>query len=372
MKLMATIRQRLVWKLFISYLIIILVGVISLAVTAEFTAPSALDRHMANMTMVMGGDMGDMMGDITENFQRAVNEVLLIATIAATATAVLISSFVTRRIVSPIEEMTQASQRIANGRYDERVHVVGEDELGELAGSFNRMAHTLAQTEERRRQLIGDVAHELRTPLSSIRSVMEGLVDGVLPAEPATFLSVQNEVSRLQRLVHDLEELSRAEAGQIPLEMELVDPADLIHTATERLRPQFEDKGVQLSLDLAPDLPQLLVDAGRMTQVFLNLLGNALQYTPSGGEVTVHVQANKDELKFAVQDTGIGITPEHLPHVFERFYRVDKSRSRAGGGSGIGLTISKHLVEAHNGRISAASPGSGQGSTFTIALPTTQ
>ena len=125
MKLMATIRQRLVWKLFISYLIIILVGVISLAVTAEFTAPSALDRHRANMTMVMGGDMGDMMGDITENFQRAVNEVLLIATIAATATAVLISSFVTRRIVSPIEEMTQASQRIANGRYDERVHVVG-------------------------------------------------------------------------------------------------------------------------------------------------------------------------------------------------------------------------------------------------------
>jgi len=166
------------------------------------------------MTTVIGDEMGGMMGDLTENFQRAIDEVLLIAALAATATALLVSSFVTRRIVSPIQEMTQASQRIADGRYDERVHVVSEDELGELASSFNQMAHTLAQTEERRRQLIADVAHELRTPLSSIRSVMEGLTDGLLPAEPATFLSVQNEVSRLQRLVHDLEELSRAEAGR--------------------------------------------------------------------------------------------------------------------------------------------------------------
>jgi histidine kinase len=324
------------------------------------------------MAVVMGANMGGMMGDLTENFQRAVNEILLISAVAATVTAVIVSSFVTRRIVSPIEEMTQASQRIAHGRYDERVHVVGEDELGELAGSFNQMAHTLAQTEERRRQLIGDVAHELRTPLSSIRSVMEGLVDGVLPAEPATFLSVQNEVSRLQRLVHDLEELSRAEAGQIPLEMGLVDPVYLIKTAAERLETQFDGKGVKLHLQYEPNTPQLWVDSSRMTQVLLNLMGNALQYTPSGGEVTVRTQADKDEVTIIVQDTGIGIAPEHIAHLFERFYRVDKSRSRAGGGSGIGLTISKHLVEAHNGRISAASPGLGQGSTFTITLPTTQ
>lgn len=369
MKIMATIRRRLGWKIFVSYLIIILVGVVSLAGTAEFIAPSALDRHMASMAMVMGGEMGGMMGDLTGNFQRAINEVLLIAALAATATAILVSSFVTRRIVSPIEEMTRASQRIADGRYDERVHVAGEDELGELAVSYNQMAQTLAQTEERRRQLIGDVAHELRTPLSSIRSVMEGLLDGVLPAEPATFLSVQNETSRLQRLVHDLEELSRAEAGQIPLEKESVDPAGLIRTAAERLQPQFEDKGVQLSLDLAPDLPQLRADTGRITQVLLNLMGNALQYTPPGGEVTVSARAERSKVTIAVQDNGIGIAPEHIPHIFERFYRVDKSRSRTGGGSGIGLTISKHLVEAHNGRLTAASPGLNQGSAFTITLP---
>jgi histidine kinase len=369
MKLMATIRRRLGWKLFVSYLIIILVGVISLAVMAEFVAPSAFDRHMENMAMVMGREMGGMMGDLTGNFQRAINEVLLIAALAAAATAVLVSSFVTRRIVSPIEEMTRASQRIADGRYDERVRVVGEDELGKLAGSFNQMAQTLVQTEERRRQLIGDVAHELRTPLSSIRGVMEGLIDGVLPAEPATFLSVQNEVSRLQRLVHDLEELSRAEAGQIPLEMELVAPADLIRMAAERLQPQFEDKGVQIFLDFVPCLPQIRVDIGRMTQVLLNLMGNALQYTPAGGEVTISARTEKSKVIITVQDNGTGIAPEHLDHLFERFYRVDKSRSRAIGGSGVGLTISKHLVEAHNGDISAASPGPGQGSTFSITLP---
>jgi histidine kinase len=281
----------------------------------------------------------------------------------------LVSSFVTRRIVSPIEEMTEASRRIAGGHYDERVHVVGEDELGDLAGSFNQMAHTLAQTEERRRQLIGDVAHELRTPLSSIRSVMEGLTDGVLPAESATFLSVQGEVSRLQRLVHDLEELSRAEAGQIPLEMELVYLAALIHTAAERLRPQFEDKDVQLSLDLAPDLPNLQADSGRMTQVLLNLMGNALQYTLAGGEVSVSAKAETGTIIIGVHDNGIGIAPEHLPHIFERFYRVDKSRARAGGGSGIGLTISEHIIKAHGGSISATSPGPNRGSTFSIILP---
>ncbi len=369
MKLMAKIRQRIGWKLFISYLVIILVGSISLVLTAEFIAPSALDRHMASMAMLMGGDKGGMMGDLTENFRRAINEILLIATLAATATAVVVGSFVTRRIVSPIEEMTRASHRIADGRYDERVLVVGEDELSDLAGAFNQMAYTLAQTEERRRQLIGDVAHELRTPLSSIRSVMEGLIDEVLPAEPTTFLSVQHEVTRLQRLVHDLEELSRAETGQIPLEIELVDPADLVHAAVERLQLQFDDKNVQLSLGLASGLPQIQADTGRMTQVLLNLMGNALQYTPSGGQVFIRAWADEGDVTITIQDNGIGIAPEHLTHIFERFYRVDKSRSRAGGGSGIGLTISKHLVEAHNGHIAATSPGPGQGSTFSITLP---
>lgn len=365
---MKSIRQRLGWKLFLSYLVVIMVGVLSLAITAEIHTPTAIDRHMAQMAGIMNSSMG-MMTDLSASFTRAINEVLLVATSLAIVTAVLVSTLVTRRIVRPIQEMKGASRRIAGGRYDERVRIAGEDELADLAHSFNQMAHTLAQTEERRRQLIGDVAHELRTPLSSIKSVMEGLQDNVLPAEPATFLDVQREVSRLQRLVHDLEELSRAEAGQIPLERQTTSPAAFIQPAIDRLRLQFADKEVSLTPRLDSDLPPVHVDVARMTQVLLNLLGNALQYTPSGGQVTINAWADNGNVLIAVRDTGIGLSAKDLPHIFERFYRVDKSRSRAGGGSGIGLTISKHLVEAHSGSITATSPGVNQGSTFTITLP---
>lgn len=366
---MKTIRRRLGWKLFLSYLVLIVVGVVSLWVAAEVHAPTALARHMASMKAAMGGSIDGMMIDLTVSFRQAVNEVLAVAAAIALVSAVLVSTFVTRRIVQPIQTMQAASRRIADGRYEERVQVVGEDELAELARSFNQMGHRLAQTEDRRRQLIGDVAHELRTPLSSIKSVLEGLQDGILPAEAATFLNLQREVSRLQRLVHDLEELSKAEAGQIPLEREATDPATFIQMAVDRLALQFEDKGVQFHMELPPDLPPVHVDVARMTQVMLNLLGNALQYTPAGGQVTVRAWANGNDLHIAIKDSGIGLTSEHLRHVFERFYRVDKSRSRAGGGSGIGLTIARHLVEAHHGRLSAASPGLNQGSTFTVTLP---
>ena len=375
---MTHIRQRLGWKLFISYLVIIVVGSISLYIAAEFAAPVAFNRHIASMdsmeTMtsmnpMMGDHMNPMMDDLSRNFQTAINEILLIASVLASLTAVFVSSFVTRRIVRPVQAMTQASQRIANGRYDERVTVVGEDELANLAESFNQMAQELAQTEERRRQLLGDVAHELRTPLSSIKGVMEGLVDGVLPADASTFLSVEREVSRLQRLVQDLEQLSKAEAGQLVLERNWVSPTVFVEAAVDRLTLQYEDKKVTIQNKLSPDLPVIFVDTARMTQVMLNLLGNSLQYTSAGGEVVVSADITADSLDLTVKDTGVGLTAESLSHIFERFYRVDKSRVRAGGGSGIGLTISKHIVEAHNGRLEARSPGLNQGSTFTITLP---
>ena len=377
---MKIVKRHIGWKLFLSYLIIIVVGVATLAVAAEFITPSAFNRHMAGMESIMGGSMGGMITDLTESFQAAITEILLIATAFAFLTAVLVSSFVTRRIVTPVQQMKTASGRIADGRYDERVQVIGEDELAELAVSFNRMAQELAQTEERRRQLIGDVAHELRTPLSSIKSVMEGLQDGVLHPEPETFASVEQEVNRLQRLVRDLEALSKAEAGQIQLEKEWVNPADLVVTAVNRLRPQFTDKHVTLETDVSPNLSSIQADPSRIAQVLINLLGNALQYTPASGHVSIRCSVisnqslvNSDRcLLIAVTDSGIGLRPNQLAPIFERFYRVDKSRSRAGGGSGIGLTISKHLVEAHNGRLTATSPGPNQGSTFTIMLPIPQ
>jgi histidine kinase len=364
---MNTIRQHLGWKLFLSYLVIIVVGIVSLSIAAQIHAPTALDRHMAIM-LQPAGDMTDMMSDVTIQFTRAINEVLLVATTTAVIAAIAISSFVTRRIVAPIQQMRQVSQRIAAGSFDERIPVISNDELGDLAKSFNQMALQLAQTEERRRQLIGDVAHELRTPLTSIRSVMEGVIDGVLPNSASTFLEVQNEVRRLQRLVGDLEQLSKAEAGQLLLECESIPPIQFIQLAIDRLTWQFEEKQVALEIDVSSELPRIVVDTHRMTQVMLNLLGNALQYTGSGGRVRVSAIINQSTLLIDVTDTGIGFTVEQSRHIFERFYRVDKSRSRSGGGSGIGLTISQHIVEAHGGTLSASSPGLDQGSTFTVVL----
>ncbi len=370
------IRRHLSLKLFLSYLVVILVGVAVLASAAEFAVPTAFDRHMSAMADMMGGQMMGMGTDLFTNFRSAVMEALAVAGIAASLAAVAVSLFVSRRVVLPVQEMMAASQRIADGHYDERVAVPGAaepdelDELARLALSFNQMTDRLEKTEARRLELIGNVAHELRTPLSAIKGYMEGLIDDVLPAEVATFQQVYREADRLQRLVHDLQELSQVEAGAYELKMRPTAPGRLLDGVVARLGHQFEEKGVDLGVDVPPDLSLVRVDEDRVGQVLLNLVGNALQYTPSGGRVCLSAQHDGDWVRFSVEDTGVGIPPEHLPHIFERFYRVDKSRSRAGGGSGIGLTIARHLVEAHGGQIQAASDGPGRGSTFSITLPT--
>jgi signal transduction histidine kinase len=368
MKLLDALRRSLGWKLLISYLLIIVVAFVVLAATANFHAVTAIQHHIADMEAALRGGPQQAL-DLNASFHAAVNEVILVATLAGIAAAVIVSAITTRRIIGPLQAMTQASRRIAGGDYHQRVQAISPDELGDLAMSFNRMAEALEQTEQRRLELIGNVAHELRTPLSSIRSTLEALTDGVVAPEAATFLSAQRETARLQRLVQDLEELSRAEAGQIPIKCQASAISALIDAAVERLHPQFEDKGVSLVSAVDVDLPAVFVDPGRVMEVLLNLLGNALQYTPPSGEVTVRASRQHDYVRVAVTDSGIGIASSDLPHVFERFYRVDKSRSRAGGGSGIGLTISKHLVEAHGGRIWAESPGPGQGSRFFFTLP---
>jgi signal transduction histidine kinase len=199
---------------------------------------------------------------------------------------------------------------------------------------------------------------------------MEGLVDGVLPATPETFGQVAQEADRLNRLVDDLQELSRVEAGSFTLDLQPVSLSDLAETARKRLARPYAAKGISLTLNLPAALPPLRADTDRLLQVLTNLLGNALQYTPTGGGVTFSAELRGREVVMRVADTGIGIPAEHLAHIFDRFYRVDKSRSRqAGGGSGIGLTICKYLVEAHGGRIWVESAGEGQGSTFSFTLP---
>ena len=378
---MKAIRRHLGWKIFLSYLIVLLVGFIVLATATEFTAPTAFDHHLAAMNDMMMGDTS-MMGaetdlelDLFTNFRNALNEALGFALAAAFTAAVVVSLIVSRQVVAPIRQMMFASQRIADGHYDERVDVPGDiagdgvDELAQLALSFNQMAAKLEYTEDMRRQLIGDVAHELRTPLTTIKGSMEGLMDGVLTADVHTFQQIHRETDRLQRLIDDLQELSRVEAGAYTMNLLLQEVQDLVEITKTTLIRQFEEKGVALNIELDPGLPMVYADEDRIGQVLLNLVGNALQYTPAGGIVTIRAKQERDKVLISVSDTGVGIPAEHIDQIFTRFYRVDSSRSRSVGGSGIGLTIARYLTEAHGGRIWAESPGADQGSTFTFTLP---
>jgi histidine kinase len=369
----AYLQSHLGAKIFFSYLVIIVVGVIVLVAASQFILPTAFDRHMTGMIEIgmMNGMMGGMnlMSQLYVDFRAGFNEALMVAALAATLAAMALSYFFSRRVIAPVQAMSQAARRIADGRYDERVQVNGEDELAQLAMRFNEMAEKLDHVEAMRRRLIGDVSHELRTPLTAIKGSMEGLMDGVLPAGDETYQQIYLEADRLNRLVDDLQELSRVEARAYPLDIRPLDVPSLMKTVTKRLGPQAQAKRISLDLDLPPDLPLLLADEDRVIQILTNLSNNALQYTPEGERVTISAKQMNSEVQISVRDTGIGIPPEHLSHIFDRFYRVDKSRSRqAGGGSGIGLTIARALVEAQDGRIWVESAGAGQGSAFTFAF----
>lgn len=382
--MMKIIRTHLGVKLFLSYFAVILVGVTVLTLTVPAVIPQAFNRHLGNMGMAGGmGMMGSgqgfgfgsgqgagMMEELFMGFRAGVFEALAWASAAAVLVAVMISLVFSRRILHPLRGMMLVSQRIADGHYDERVEAEGDDELGQLAERFNQMAEKLEQIEFMRRQLIGDVSHELRTPLTAIKGSMEGLMDGMLPATDETYEQIHQEADRLNRLVDDLQELSRVEAGSYELDLRPTKLAPLVETIARRFRQQFEAKRINLDLNVPADLPLILADEHRILQVLTNLTGNALQYTPVGGTVTISAARKNGTVLVTIRDTGVGIEPIHLSHLFDRFYRVDKSRSRAaGGGSGIGLTIAKYLVEAHGGEIRVESEGLGSGSVFSFTLP---
>jgi histidine kinase len=383
--MMNAIRKRFRFKLFASYLVVILVLMLALWAVISLTAPAAFSRHLGVMEQMMSDSGGTMMGQgqgpgagrglgqaatFYENFRASLNEAFLLAGGAAVLLALIASAIFSQQVVRPLQAISDASLRIAEGHYEERVRENWDDEFGRLAHSFNQMAEKLEQVEARRLQLIGDVSHELRTPLTAIKGSMEGLIDGVLPSTSETFEQIHHEADRLNRLVDDLQELSRAEAGAVEINLGKVDLTDLTRTSVLMMERQFAAKDVSLTTSLPANLKPVLADEGRMLQVLINLLGNALRYTPPGGRVVVSAELHPKDVWVSVRDSGIGIPVEHLPHVFDRFYRVDKSRSRqSGGGSGIGLTIARHLVEAQGGRIWVDSEGEGKGSVFTFTLP---
>ena len=368
------LRKYLGLKLFLSYVVVVLVGALVLVTASRLSVPAAFERHLAQMSNMMG-DSQSLEMDLFTNYSIAVSEAVSLAAIAALIAAVFASFFVSRQVVIPIQQMMKLSHRIAEGEYEERLKISGGyqsdqvDELDQLALSFNQMAEKLEKTEIMRRELIGDITHELRTPLTAVKGYLEGLMDGVLTAEPETYQQIHTEINRLQRLVNDLQELSKVESGALKLEFSSVSPSIIIGTIQKNFEHQFEEKNLKLVLDIESNLPNITVDKDRIIQVLINLVGNALQYTPSGGKVQIKVQREKSNLLFSVSDTGIGISPEQLPNIFNRFYRTDKSRARASGGSGIGLTIAKALVKAHHGQIWAESNGEGKGSTFSFLIP---
>lgn len=366
-------------KLFVSYLAVVLVGVATVFVIVSAVAP---EFFTSSMNAMMGGAMGGMMGQgtftsaqtasLNDAFRQALMQALVLSAMIATAFALALTYVVSRQIAGPIRRMLRATRRIGAGHYAERVVVPAAnagDELGALAESFNDMASALEQTERRRLELVGDVAHELRTPITTLTGYLEGLLDGVVESTPETWAKLHTESRRLKRLVDDLQELSRAEARQIPMRITRSTPYSIVHSARERVAAQYDEKGLALSVSMPPGLPDVTADTDRAVQVLTNLLTNALRYTPTPGHVDVSVTREGQSLAFHVRDTGIGIAAQDLPKLFERFYRVDKSRSRALGGSGIGLTIARSLVETMGGSIRAESAGIGQGSTFTFTLP---
>jgi len=377
--MLSYIRSHLGVKLFLSYIIVIMVGVIALATTVEFTAPTAFDRHLAAMSAMMSNMMTEstlsLEQDLFQNYRAAVTESLSIATVIAAAVAALVSFLISRQVVAPVRNMMTASQRIAQGRYDERVQVRGDlsrrdqDELSLLALSFNQMASSLEKTEEIRSRMIGDVAHELRTPLTTIKGTMEALIDEVISPDKSTYFQIYREADRLQNIVDDLQELSRVEAGAYELGIKSIAVTSLLDSTIPKLALQYDEKNVDLEVNVQSDQLKVQADPHRTNQILINLLGNALQYTPQGGHVRLDVRPGDNEILFSVSDDGLGFTAEHKLHLFKRFYRVDKSRSRTGGGSGIGLTISQYFVEAQGGQIWADSPGLGKGATFTFSLP---
>ena len=367
--------MRLRTKFFLSYLVVVLISIGLLSLLTAFIAPSAFLEISRVDVVWRRGRPVFLQRETTspillfDDLRLAINQALLIAGGIAILASVVSSWWLSRRIIRRIGAVAAASQEIASGNYDRLLSTQGDDELDELAHNFNRMAAALAETENTRRQLMADISHELKTPLASIKGYMEGLEDGIIPPTPETFHLVYREADRLQRLVYDLQEISKTEAGIPEMHLTAVDPALLVHSAVTRLQPQFSAKGVQLQQRIAPALPSVCADPDRSGQVLLNLLGNALQYTPAGGLVTLSVAPHGDQVRFSVTDTGIGLQPADLERVFQRFYRVDKSRARISGGSGIGLTIARYLVEAQGGRIWAESAGVGQGSTFHFMLP---
>ena len=362
MRLPRRLRSRLV----LSHLVVALAALGTVLVAVSLVGPGYFAEAMGHGP---GDPQGQAMDAATlAAFQDAVRTALIAALVIALLAAVVVALALSARIATPVTRLVEAARRIADGHYAERVPASGEGEVAELAARFNAMAGSLEATERRRLELVGDVAHELRTPLATLDGYLEGLQDGVVEPSAETWTLLRRETGRLTRLVADLSELWRAEARQLSLAIEDLDASQVARDVVEQFRPQAESRSLTVAAELPPGLV-VRADRDRLAQVVANYLSNAIRYSPDGAAVTIEGRRAGGEIVISVRDTGPGLTPEQRAHVFERFYRIDPSRSRALGGAGIGLAIAHALAGAMGGRAWAESDGPGAGSTFSVALP---
>lgn len=360
-------RPRLAIRLMQAQALVIGVGGVTLIVAAVLVAPQLFHIHLID------SGVGDLQAQThaEEAFASSFAISVAVAAIAALVTAGVISWFLVRRVSRPVELLAQSAQAVAAGQYDVTVpDAAFSSELEQLSTSFNDMAHRLAETEVTRSRLLADLAHELRTPLATLEAYIEGMEDGVLATDAASWGIMLAQVERLRRLASDLRVVAAAEEHALGLQVEPCDAAVLAGHAVAAAVPRYLAKGVDLHLADMHDRLDVAVDAIRIEQVLANLLDNALRHTPPGGSVTVGASRGAEDIRVVVSDTGEGLTTHQLSMVFDRFYRADPSRVSAdGGGSGLGLTIARAIIADHGGTIEASSPGAGHGTTFTMHLP---
>lgn len=354
-------------RLLISHLLVIGLAVLGLFLFAEWLAPTFYRSHVEQMVRLLGPEGANLRPDLEHGMRTTLTRALLaslpLAVLVAAGTALLSS----RRVVRSVHLLSEGSRALASGEYARRLPEQGRDELADLARNFNTVAGALERVEQGRVELIGNVAHELRSPLAALRGYADAMTDGVMSPEHAA-RSIVREVGAMERLVRDLSLVSRVEAGAVELHPSVFAPYALLAATRERFVETFAARGVALEVAPVLELPEVRADFERASQVLTNLLSNALRHTPDGGRVTVGAEPADGHVLFKVTDTGTGIAPEHLGHIFERFYRADPARSRSDGGSGVGLTIARGLVERMGGRLEVNSRP-GEGSHFTFTLP---
>lgn len=356
----------LVSRLLLSQLAVSLTMALTMILVAVIAGPPVFEDHMREA----GHGTPAVLAHSVEAFNAAGLLALGLGLVIATTGATLVSFVTARRLRRPLTDLGAAASRISEGDYELHLEAADARELVSLADSFNTMAGRLAATEASRRRLLTDLAHEIRTPLASMEVCVESLEDGAIDPGPQAWQILSDQLHRISRLADDLGAVSAAEEGRLDLSPTRVDLGGVVAGAVLAAREAYQRKGV--TLRFAEDGPAVpaIADRARLQQVLGNLLSNALRHTPASGRVDVELADEGPRVAVRITDTGDGIAAEHLPHLFERFYRVDTARDRSSGGTGVGLTISRAIARAHGGGLDASSPGPGRGSTFTLWLPT--